>query len=48
MGVISASIFQMIKDVPVHCLTESRKLVILLRKGEFQLCNTLEKTIMDY
>ena len=34
----------MIKDVPVQRLTERRK---TSEKGEYQLCNTLEKTIMD-
>ena len=47
MGVISANTFQMIKDVPVQRLTERRKTSDLLKKGEYQLWDTLEKAVMD-
>ena len=47
MGVISATTFQMIKGVPVQGLTERRQASDFVKKGEYQLCNTLEKTVTD-
>ena len=43
MFVILVSPLQMIKDVLVQCLTERRIASDFVKKGESQLCNTLEK-----
>ena len=47
MFLISVSPLQMVKDVLVQCLTERRIASDFVKKGEYQLCNTLEKAIMD-
>ena len=48
MGFISTGTFQIIKDVPVQCLTKRRKASDFIKKKEFQMCNTLDKAEMDY